>query len=236
MSWLANTVHSQVLMKLERSLLVRASRRREIVRKRHAAILLPLVNTEIALERTDPGELSLLLTRRAASLQMGGQIAFPGGKVDATDRTREVTATREAGEEVGLPHDAVQCLGMLDDMHTLDDKVAVTPVVGYCGDLSLLPLVASSSEVSKIFTVPLKHLQDDRCWVSKTHEWQGSSYSFPHFEVAHYSGELPGQEERLWGLSAFAVMRLLEELPGGSPASLRRWERNGECILSRLFV
>ena len=233
MSWLANTVHSRVLVQLERTLRARASRRRELVRKRQAAILLPLVNTDTHCSAADPGTLSLLFTRRAAGLQMGGQIAFPGGTVDGEDRNREATAMREADEEVGLPRDAVQCLGMLDDMHTWDDKVAVTPVVGYCGDYELLPLAASSSEVSKIFTVPLKHLQDNRRWVSKTLVWQGSSYVFPHFEVAHYSGEVPGDEEQLWGLSAFAVMQLLEEFPGGCPGSLRRWERDGECILSR---
>lgn len=232
-SWLANTVHSRVLVQLERRLLARASRRRELVRIRHAAILLPLVDTAPEIHsRTDPGALSLLFTRRAAALQMGGQIAFPGGKVDGDDENREATAMREAEEEVGLPRDAVQCLGMLDDVHTWDDKVSVTPVVGYCGDYELLPLAATSSEVSRIFTVPLEHLQDDQRWASKVLEWQGSSYTCPHFEVAHYSGELPGEAEQLWGLSAFAVMKLLEELPGGCPLKLTRWERDGECILS----
>ena len=170
MTWLANTVHSRVLVQLERTLRARASRRRELVHQRHAAILLPLLSTapEAFSGAADAaGTLSLLFTRRAAALQMGGQIAFPGGIVDSEDGSREVTASREAEEEVGLPRDAVQCLGLLDDMYTWDHKTAVTPVVGYCGEYELLPLAASTSEVAKIFTVPLKHLQEDRRWASR---------------------------------------------------------------------
>lgn len=232
---MAHAVHSRVRMQLERTLRARAAKRRQFTRKQHAAILLPLVNTASgAFPRADTaGVLSLLFTRRAAALRMGGQISFPGGKVDGDDTDHVATATREAEEEIGLPRNAVQCLGLLDDMHTWDDKVAVTPVVGYCGDFELLPLAASSSEVANIFTVPLRHLQDDQRWVPKTVKWQGSSYLFPHFEVAHYADEVPGKQEQLWGLSAFAVMQLLNELPGGCPASLKRWERDGECILLR---
>ncbi|MDA1381925.1 NUDIX domain-containing protein [Plesiomonas shigelloides subsp. oncorhynchi] len=60
-----------------------------------AAVLIPLVN------RPKP---TLLLTQRALHLRHHpGQIAFPGGRAEAQDRSPICTALREAQEETGLP-------------------------------------------------------------------------------------------------------------------------------------
>lgn len=61
---------------------------------RPAAVLIPVV------ERDEP---TVLLTQRSPHLSShAGQISFPGGKIDATDRTPLDAALREAQEEVGL--------------------------------------------------------------------------------------------------------------------------------------
>ena len=76
-----------------------------------AAVLLPLV------ARSEP---TLLLTQRTSHLvNHSGQIAFPGGKVDATDVDAVDTALREAEEEVGLTRDYVQVLGTLPTYTTV---------------------------------------------------------------------------------------------------------------------
>ncbi len=57
----------------------------------------------------------VLFTRRTDTLpEHSGQVAFPGGRADPGDSTPEVTALREAKEEIGLNPTDVRLLGRLD--------------------------------------------------------------------------------------------------------------------------
>ena len=61
---------------------------------RPAAVLVPIIERE---------ELSVLFTQRTAHLaDHGGQISFPGGKIDAGDESPAAAALREAEEEIAL--------------------------------------------------------------------------------------------------------------------------------------
>src|SRR5262245_13291297 len=60
-----------------------------------AAVLIPIID--------HPGAPSVLLTRRSNALRNhSGQIAFPGGRIDAGDDGPLAAALREAREEIGL--------------------------------------------------------------------------------------------------------------------------------------
>src|SRR5207249_1662656 len=104
----------------------------------------------------------LLLTRRTEDLPThAGQVAFPGGLVEPGEDDPVNTALREAEEEVGLPRDVVEVLGLLDDFPTRTDTVSVTPVVGVLR--SVPPLRALAAEVARIFDIPIHDLiQADR--------------------------------------------------------------------------
>jgi 8-oxo-dGTP pyrophosphatase MutT (NUDIX family) len=52
--------------------------------------------------RDERGELRLVLIVRTDRGHHGGQLAFPGGRVDPRDETLLATALREAEEEIGL--------------------------------------------------------------------------------------------------------------------------------------
>jgi 8-oxo-dGTP pyrophosphatase MutT (NUDIX family) len=55
---------------------------------------------------------SLLLSQRSADLRKhAGQVAFPGGTVDAADRDHLAAALREAEEEVGLDPTSAGSMG-----------------------------------------------------------------------------------------------------------------------------
>ena len=83
-----------------------------------AAVLVPIVL------RSEP---MVLLTQRHADLSKhAGQIAFPGGRVDAGE-TSVQAAMREASEEVGLDANFVTPLGYLDGYLTITQYL-VTPL------------------------------------------------------------------------------------------------------------
>ena len=103
--------------------------------------------------------LPLLFLERTAHLRHhAGQIGFPGGGAEATDATIVATAVREAGEEAGVPADAVEVIGLLPPFLTATSDRWLTPVVGLQGgDIELLP---DTFEVARLFRVSLQDLID----------------------------------------------------------------------------
>jgi 8-oxo-dGTP pyrophosphatase MutT (NUDIX family) len=77
--------------------------------------------------RDEDGRLRLVLIVRADRGLHGGQLALPGGKVDADDETLMATALREAEEEIGLDPSVVQVLAELDSVHSGPTDYQVHP-------------------------------------------------------------------------------------------------------------
>ena len=71
-----------------------------------AAVLFPIV-------LRDSGA-TVLLTQRTAHLRdHGGQISFPGGRVEVEDISPIHTALRETEEEIGLDRERIEIIGFL---------------------------------------------------------------------------------------------------------------------------
>lgn len=115
-----------------------------------AAVLVPIV------DRADG--LSVLLTQRSAHLKNhGGQISFPGGRVEPDDAGPLATALRETEEEIGLSPRHIELAGYMQP-HLIISGFRVTPVVGFIRpdfELRLNP-----REVDSTFEVPLAHVLD----------------------------------------------------------------------------
>lgn len=163
---------------------------------RDAAVLLPLFVD-------DSGDTRLLLTRRSGRLRNHrGEVAFPGGRLDA-DETPLQAALREASEEVALPSSAVRIVGELEPLTTVVSSSRITPLVGIVDDMNaLLPsLTPSPSEVDRIFTVSLTELVHADCYREEI--WPFSDGTFPvwFFEV---------EDDTIWGATARMIRRLLE--------------------------
>jgi 8-oxo-dGTP pyrophosphatase MutT (NUDIX family) len=194
-----------------------ASRNRlSFTREKAAAVLLPLLTSPA-------GEISLLFTRRAAKISQGGQVAFPGGKVDDSDDDRVATALRETEEEIGVPASKIKILGCLDDIPNWDNSQSVTPVVGLVDEsFTVEDMKPSKDEVANIFSVPLVDLEDETRWTTKEMTWKGAKMAQFYFDVREYKNA--GKGEKLWGLTAYCTLGLLMEMQAG--------EKNGAGLVA----
>ncbi|MFN4004906.1 MAG: CoA pyrophosphatase [Hylemonella sp.] len=151
-----------------------------------AAVLLPLV------QRPEP---TLLLTQRTAHLaNHSGQIALPGGKVDAGDADAIDAALREAEEEVGLARDFVQVLGTLP-LYTTGSAFMITPVVALVQPGFVLR--PNADEVADVFEVPLSFLLDPAN--HRRHALQAEGLWREWFSMPYRDG---GVERFIWGATA----------------------------------
>lgn len=129
---------------LSRFQLLRPETSQNVLNTRQAAVLVPVIR------RPEPG---LLLTKRASHMRKhAGQVAFPGGAVDSTDASLIAAALREAQEEVAIPPEAVEVIGILPPVDSVTG-FQVTPVVGVIPPD--LHYHASEDEVAAVFEMPL---------------------------------------------------------------------------------
>ena len=114
---------------------------------------------------------TVILTRRAAHLKHHpGQIAFPGGKLDAGDADAAAAALREAREEIGLDPATVHLLAELPSHETVTGYT-VTPIIARIdGAFSPVP---EAGEVAEVFRVPLSLLLDPSRYRIERRRWRG---------------------------------------------------------------
>jgi 8-oxo-dGTP pyrophosphatase MutT (NUDIX family) len=101
---------------------------------------------------------SILLIERARGGPHGGQIAFPGGREEASDSGPIDTALREAREEVGLDPACVETLGFLTPLEVAVSSSLIRPVVGLVAARPALAL--NPAEAVRTLELPLELLFD----------------------------------------------------------------------------
>ncbi|MHA1566743.1 MAG: CoA pyrophosphatase [Alphaproteobacteria bacterium] len=162
----------------------------------------PLIKAAVLVGLVERAEgYSVLLTQRTDHLRdHGGQISFPGGRMEAGDVSAEAAALREAEEEIGLPADLVSLIGRLDQYDTRTG-FAVTPIVGVVTPTFVPKL--DSFEVAEVFEVPLGFILDPENHKRHSRIFEGKTRQF--YVLAY-------EERYIWGATAGMLINLYEVL------------------------
>ena len=159
----------------------------------------------LILRETRGGDLELLFIERAARATdpWSGQIAFPGGRREATDGTLEDTAVRETREEVGLDlrHDGA-IVGALDELRPR--TVVLPPVIvrPFVATAHAEARVASVGEVAGFFWAPLDAILDPAAAVEREIVARGTAAVRPAIVC---------QGHVIWGMTE-RIIRQFEEV------------------------
>ena len=148
-------------------------------------------------DRPDPGV--ILTVRREHLRTHAGQVAFPGGRIDAGEDA-VAAALREAHEEILLDPTLVEVVGTADAYRTVTDFL-VTPVLGVIPPD--LPLEPHEHEVADWFEAPLAFVLDPTNQQYKSALFQGRE--------RHYY-EIMWGERRIWGATASMIVNLSRRL------------------------
>ena len=155
-----------------------------------ASVLVPVVMRERP---------TVLLTERTVHLSThSGQVAFPGGKQDATDVDEADTALREAHEEIGLDRAQAEVIGSLPT-YTTGTMFIITPVVALVQPDYRMAL--NPHEVADAFEVPLDFLMNPAH--HRRHAVEFSGVRREWFSMPYDEG---GRERFIWGATA-AMLR-----------------------------
>ena len=168
-----------------------------------AGVLVPL--------RWEAERLVCILTQRTAHLrEHAGEVVFPGGKPEPSDRDLVHTALREAQEELGICD--ARPLGPLSAMPLFTSDYRLVPTVAQLGPE---PLQAEAGEVARIFELDVTALLQAPSL---------SGIPWPQF-VGHPPSpifELPGAV--MYGATAHTFYELLQVIAEVMGTPMPPWE------------
>ncbi|HSP08757.1 MAG TPA: CoA pyrophosphatase [Candidatus Dormibacteraeota bacterium] len=148
----------------------------------------PLIPAAVAvvLLEADDGPSLPIFQRTLGMRRHAGQMALPGGKVQAGEEAQDC-AIRELLEELGLAVDHSEVLGTLDDFDTRSG-FTITPVVVWSG-AGAATLRPSASEVGELYLIGMPEL---RGAVASARPGESASFSLrlPRVEVFAPTGAI----------------------------------------------
>lgn len=165
-----------------------------------------LVSAAVLVPITDRGGPHVVFTKKTSGVpHHKGQFSFPGGVVETRDGSRVETALREAWEEIRLPAEAVEVLGLLDDTPTRATNFVITPVVGIVRDpVEFRP---DGREIERVIEVPLATLRDPAIFRTEMWERDGEPHPVLFYQVS--------ADDLVWGATARILSQFLALLDEG---------------------
>ncbi|MCS6794571.1 MAG: CoA pyrophosphatase [Raineya sp.] len=127
-----------------------------------------------------------------------GQVAFPGGRKDETDKDFIQTALREAKEEVNLDSSQVRILGQISPLFVFASNFMVYPTVAFTEKKPILQ--PNPQEVAEIFFTNIDKLKNPATIKRTIISTPQYTFETPYFDVA---GKV------VWGATAMILSELI---------------------------
>ncbi|MBU8880136.1 CoA pyrophosphatase [Bacillus sp. FJAT-29790] len=175
------------------------------------AVLLPLVHIK--------GEIHVLFEVRSFQLRrQPGEICFPGGRIDKSDKDAQHTAVRETSEELGISENSITNISPLDYMISPFGTM-IFPYVGFIETTD--EIRPNPAEVAEVFTVPLSFFKDIKPKVFQVNFKVEPERDFPFKHIPggeNYNWQARKMEEYffyyedkvIWGLTAKILQHFIE--------------------------
>ncbi|HNX55115.1 MAG TPA: CoA pyrophosphatase [Prolixibacteraceae bacterium] len=148
------------------------------------------------------GQLCTCLTRRSNTMKHHpGQISFPGGMAEEGERSPEITALREANEEVGINPEKVEILGYLSSLFVEVSGFRIYPCLAWADEKP--EFTTNSDEVEEIILFPIGNFAANEIInVTEVQTVTGI------LKVNYY----PFEGNLIWGATAMIISELVEIL------------------------
>lgn len=134
----------------------------------------------------------------------GGQVSFPGGKLEEFDANLSETALREMEEEVGVKKNEVQVLGKLSPLYIPPSNFEVHPLV--CFAEKRPDFIPDPLEVAEIIEIPISHLLNP---AFRGTDVFGNPLKY-QIEAPYYQY----RNHKIWGATAMILSEFLEVSKG----------------------
>ncbi|MEA4986144.1 putative Nudix hydrolase NudL [bioreactor metagenome] len=150
----------------------------------------------------EDGKLKIVFIRRSEYAGIhSGQIAFPGGRYEESDKELKTTALREVEEEIGIKTETVDILGHLTDLYIPPSNFMVRAFVGYVNEKPVFNI--NEREVQEVLVLNYEHFKHPD--VIKVREFKTHNSTrltkAPYFDV---EGAI------IWGATAMILTELLD--------------------------
>ncbi len=145
----------------------------------------------------------LIIERATNNRSHSGQSAFPGGRVEDSDRSAIAAALREANEETGVDPQGVTPFALLPDLWIPVSNYVVSPVLGWWHESSAIG-PRDAQEVASVHRIPIADFinPDNRVRIRHPSGYMGDAFEVNELLVWGFTG---GLLSTLFELSGWSI-------------------------------
>lgn len=146
------------------------------------------------------GKIHTCLIRRPLAMRNhGGQIAFPGGRKEPSDKDLIDTALRESFEEIGTDFNQLEVIGALTPLYVSVSNFTINPFIAWSDVVPQFKI--DSREVDELFIVPVENFMHHTANQIREVTTIRGTFEVPGFYI---------DELFVWGATAMIISEFIE--------------------------